>query len=549
MPRDGFIKDDLGTRVKAFSVTFDTDELEPASIENAYTVSSYSWLPPTNDTPTIAVPGSPRIWNNSPSRVKQDSGTVYVDQNTARTSTPGTNLSPLSPLFAAIDALHGPRGIMSRPGASDVLSGNFDYKSLDLITDRNNLRKLLRWVNGSSDRFRIDVECGENGTVVFTRREDRHTVHANGGLGHQYEKASTRPVRRLEHATGYHHIVSQRMGGIQVLLRFEVDACIDDPTNDITNAFSNMSVKPAPSTSTNREEFLKSLNKTPGTNPFASTFRPRGNTESKPWSKNDETHSWRTGRPLAPGDAPRPPVPSSRPRPPPQSSAKQTYPTDRSRIHVIRIGPPHSISSSSLIEIKTCSTRRGPKWNENYGQIYLSQTPHLYLAMHTEGEFQPAVKYQLTLGDEYGDELGSELQHLSKEDIGEMGDKDRGILEYTRRSGLGAVGRMCALLRDILGEVRREYRVGEERPIEEAGATKDWPNLGGENGIKMEPGAGEREEKPKGLAVVCVDGVLALHRLQGGRGTAKPLGEDIMKRFRGGPSESEGKTAGYKATV
>lgn len=220
MPRDGFIKDDLGTRVKAFSVTFDTDELEPASIENAYTVSSYSWLPPTNDTPTIAVPGSPRIWNNSPSRVKQDSGTVYVDQNTARTSTPGTNLSTLSPLFAAIDALHGPRGIMSRPGASDVLSGNFDYKSLDLITDRNNLRKLLRWVNGSSDRFRIDVECGENGTVVFTRREDRHTVHANGGLGHQYEKASTRPVRRLEHATGYHHIVSQRMGGIQVLLRF-----------------------------------------------------------------------------------------------------------------------------------------------------------------------------------------------------------------------------------------------------------------------------------------------------------------------------------------
>lgn len=104
-------------------------------------------------------------------------------------------MSPLIPIFAAIDDM----------------DPSFDYKQFDIITDRNNLRKLLRWASGSSEEkdFRIDVDV-VGWTCLFTRLEAENTDTVKGfmGYGHEYEKAATRATRGCERATGHHRMIS-----------------------------------------------------------------------------------------------------------------------------------------------------------------------------------------------------------------------------------------------------------------------------------------------------------------------------------------------------
>lgn len=127
-----------------------------------------------------------------PTRVPADQGLRYIDQNSARM---GPNISPLAPLFAAVDHM----------GKGDSLS------SYDMISDRNTLRKLLRWVTGSAQEkdFRIDVETVGK-TCVFTRREaqDSESVSGFWGYGKNYVKDATYPARGAPDAVGHHRIIS-----------------------------------------------------------------------------------------------------------------------------------------------------------------------------------------------------------------------------------------------------------------------------------------------------------------------------------------------------
>lgn len=135
--------------------------------------------------------GYPRIWKSTtPSRVPADSGVQYVDRNASHMG----HRSPLLPIFAAIDTLHD----------------NFPYQDLDLITDRNNLRKLLRCIDQQHDRaFRIDIDLVEK-TCLLTRREDimMETINEFRGYGHEYEMAATKSRRGSEEEIGHHRIVT-----------------------------------------------------------------------------------------------------------------------------------------------------------------------------------------------------------------------------------------------------------------------------------------------------------------------------------------------------
>ncbi|KAG1745762.1 hypothetical protein EDB19DRAFT_1927161 [Suillus lakei] len=205
-----FILKDLADKVAKFKRS--TDYLSPVDITNMKPIASYSWIEAA--TPTIAVPGSPRVWFTGPHRVPADSGTRFVDQNAFYMR----KLSPLIPLFAAIDDM----------------DPSFDYNQFDFITDRNNLRKLLRWASGSSDEkdFRIDVDMAGS-TCLFTRLEAQNTDTVQGfmGYGHEYEKAATRVTRGCERATGHHRMISIDIGELKILLRFTIEACTSS-TND-----------------------------------------------------------------------------------------------------------------------------------------------------------------------------------------------------------------------------------------------------------------------------------------------------------------------------
>ncbi|KAL5482355.1 hypothetical protein ACEPAI_8949 [Sanghuangporus weigelae] len=186
----------------------DCEGVEPREVTP---VASYNW---TNDKePTIFVPGCPPIWQNRPTpfRLDRDSGVSFIDQNTHRVPQ-----YPLLPLVLAVAHL----------------SPDFDFPSIDIVTDRNNLRKLLRWINGTiSLDFRIDLQLSGS-TVLFTRYEPTKVEVESGrlGFGRNFEQYTTKRLAGCESSTGHHRIITYDYGNLKLLVRFEVDACLHNDT-------------------------------------------------------------------------------------------------------------------------------------------------------------------------------------------------------------------------------------------------------------------------------------------------------------------------------
>jgi hypothetical protein len=164
-----------------------------ASISDVQHLASYNWIEAPRATPTIAVPDSPALWSppDKPFRVGKDTGHFYIAQNAARH--PG---SPLEPLFRALYVSHP----------------SFDIASIDVVTDRNNIRKLLSFVNprwGSYKRedFTIHVEVTDN-TAIFCRQETKTDQYISPnefrGYGHSFEEKCT--IRQVSGSTGHHRI-------------------------------------------------------------------------------------------------------------------------------------------------------------------------------------------------------------------------------------------------------------------------------------------------------------------------------------------------------
>lgn len=192
----------------------DLDCFDPATatISDVKHLASYNWV--EAPTPTILVPGSPARWSapRGPQRVKKDSGFVYIAQNAARHPD-----SPLEPLFRSLD----------------IEQPLFDISSTDVVTDRNNIRKLLSFVKPTLTKhglepFTIQVEMAEQ-TAIFCRDETTTSeVIGPGefrGYGHEFEKAYTIPM--VKDSTGHHRILSYRLGGMGLLVRHETDGYDD----------------------------------------------------------------------------------------------------------------------------------------------------------------------------------------------------------------------------------------------------------------------------------------------------------------------------------
>ncbi|KAG8905589.1 hypothetical protein FRB99_008587 [Tulasnella sp. 403] len=216
-----YLTQGLDAVVQTFSPTLDPTT-EQVEIKNAEAVASYSWT--SEKTPTIIVP----VLGN----VSADTGLIYLDQNSARL---GHDVSPLSPIFAAIADMNKEECL----------------KDVDIISDRNNLRKLLKWVTGSADDgFRMDVDVVGN-TCLLTRVDDfdSETIVGFRGFGRQYEKVSTKLPPGNEKSTGHYRVISFDFGGIKILLRCEVDACtgvVGDDLHLLNTTRPKANVPPTP---------------------------------------------------------------------------------------------------------------------------------------------------------------------------------------------------------------------------------------------------------------------------------------------------------------
>ena len=184
-----------------------------AIITDVKPLSSYNWI--EAPTPTIAIPGSPPLWSppRVPRRLQKDSGLVYIAQNAARHPD-----SPLEPLFRAL--------YMTNP--------QFDIRLVDVVTDRNNVRKLLSFVNRASlqngpQTFTIHIEVAKN-TAIFCRKETAAQEYIGPlefrGFGHEFEKAYT--ASQIDGSTGHHRVISYRFCDLNFIVRHETDGYVAD---------------------------------------------------------------------------------------------------------------------------------------------------------------------------------------------------------------------------------------------------------------------------------------------------------------------------------
>jgi hypothetical protein len=195
----------------------DLEELKAPSsalISDVKHLSSYNWM--EKPTPTIVVPGSPALWTapKTPQKLRKDSGLIYIAQNAARHPK-----SPLEPLFRALYLAHP----------------LFDIHSTNVVSDRNNIRKLFSFVSGRTgtgndiEPFTINIEAVKN-TIILCRMETatQEFVGPNDfrGFGHEFEKAYT--VNQIRGSTGHHRIISYRFGGLNFILRHETDGYVVD---------------------------------------------------------------------------------------------------------------------------------------------------------------------------------------------------------------------------------------------------------------------------------------------------------------------------------
>ena len=149
--------------------------------------------------------GSPPEWRGRkfPYRVRYDTGVRLVDQNNFRMA----GASCLLPLFRAVDVV-----------SEDNADTSLDWSAVDIVTDRNGLRKLMRWllypgIDLAGDplkEFRIDLQLGGKKTVLMHRWEKRTreiVTPPKSGCGINFEHESTTPAKGCERSTGHHRIV------------------------------------------------------------------------------------------------------------------------------------------------------------------------------------------------------------------------------------------------------------------------------------------------------------------------------------------------------
>ena len=86
-----------------------------------------------------------------------------------------------------------------------------NWSGVDFVTDRNGLRKLMRWAKGSSrgKEFRIDVDLAGRKTIIMTRWEARTAVRAEkSSYGFSFEHYNTKAFPGCGETTSHHRVIT-----------------------------------------------------------------------------------------------------------------------------------------------------------------------------------------------------------------------------------------------------------------------------------------------------------------------------------------------------
>ena len=298
--------------------------------------------------------------------------------------------------------------------ALDAMQPDYDFTAVDLVTNRNSLRKLLNFASGRApDSFRIDV-CMVHDTLFLTRRErttkDMIRGPHNSGFGHNFEKAFTKAEKGLEESSGHHRVVRYRMGDLDCVVRFEVDTWCDDKDEKVelsdgpkgTNEDIGIGAK-------NQDVLVEltnlSLNEDPIPKESAQRYHKGSNRIDAALRMTKE------------------PMDDSKDR----KKSAQYKPT-----HVISRG--RLVPCSTLAEMKTKKKRC--RLAEALPQLWFGRTPLLLHATHDEGRFTEAVE-RINAGDKFEDWETKQQEVLRK-----MVE----LIKELRNAAMQAKGGVCVVV-------------------------------------------------------------------------------------------------------
>lgn len=201
------------TPLKTFTLP-SSSNITAATLSDFRTVASNSWVKekgkpvaamvvPGEQTvlsPTtyhLYFKGAPPTWvePSLPTSILPDQGVRYIDFSGAQCAR--RNASRLDPLLQSVD----------------ICSPELEYGRFDLICSRNNLRNLLRWIEGTQPKnkeFRIDVHLVNSGkTILMSEYEVKCTQFISSKSGQGYgDNFRVKAVREARGQTRHNRLVA-----------------------------------------------------------------------------------------------------------------------------------------------------------------------------------------------------------------------------------------------------------------------------------------------------------------------------------------------------
>ncbi|KAF4963619.1 hypothetical protein FSARC_8404 [Fusarium sarcochroum] len=205
----------LGVALASLNVSQIQPTTVPVSSDGGHELlCSYSWT--SQDQPTAYVPGEPSRYVSRPIPLSllQDKGVYCIDQNSDK--------NPQYPFEVVFRAMK-------------VMKPGFKFDDIDIVINRNTLRKLLQFCEDTSRHsWRIDLYLVGNTLVV--ERHEKSTIETLGKapytvFGHNFERAVTMPPTGMRNSVGHHRVLRYDLGGLNCAVRFEVDAAYRKTTD------------------------------------------------------------------------------------------------------------------------------------------------------------------------------------------------------------------------------------------------------------------------------------------------------------------------------
>jgi hypothetical protein len=198
--------------------TYTSEQLVPSPTaikwdQEAEVLCSYSWQEHKIGTSVIFVPGAPPKWSPLPlpRSIPMDISYTLVDHNHVRQPN-----YPYHPMFKALE----------------IMNPCVSLSDVDVVADRNNLRTLLEFVQGKHvGPFRMNLHMVDN-TLILERKDRTYWMRSKGtdGIGHSFETHFTKADAGLETASSYYRVIRYPLGSLNIAVRVEVDAYIDNTT-------------------------------------------------------------------------------------------------------------------------------------------------------------------------------------------------------------------------------------------------------------------------------------------------------------------------------